>query len=299
VAFLFAHRFSPKKKSNWRTIMINAEEREQLMTTIRECAEAIGHAPSVPELQKSASISMRKIRKNFGSYNRALEECGLRRRGMGYGMSENALFLEWAGVVRELGKIPTGVEWEMHAECSLTPLRTRYGSLHQVPQGMMEYARRAGLESEWKDVMEITAAHLQGLPAPDGTFRAISCMPPRPGALMNQPIYGTPLIPWALTYAPTNEIGVVYLFGTVARELGYAVTRMQTEFPDGEAMRQLDEGRWQRVRIEFEFESRNFLAHYHKVEDCDLIVCWKHNWAECPLEVLELKSVVGQGWSEK
>ena len=43
---------------------------------------------------------------------------------------------------------------------------------------------------------------------------------------MNQPIYGTPLIPWALTYAPTNELGVVYLFGTVARELGYAVTRM-------------------------------------------------------------------------
>ena len=111
---------------------------------------------------------------------------------------------------------------------------------------------------------------------------------------MNQPIYGTPLIPWALTYAPTNELGVVYLFGTVARELGYAVTRMQAEFPDAEAMRQLDEDRWQRVRIEFEYESRNFLTHFHRVEDCDLIVCWKHNWADCPLEVLELKSVMGK-----
>jgi len=25
---------------------------------------------------------------------------------------------------------------------------------------------------------------------------------------------------------------------------------------------------------------------------CDPIVCWKHNWAECPLEVLELSKLV-------
>jgi hypothetical protein len=25
-----------------------------------------------------------------------------------------------------------------------------------------------------------------------------------------------------------------------------------------------------------------------------MIVCWEHNWPECPLEVLELKSLVGQ-----
>ena len=29
-------------------------------------------------------------------------------------------------------------------------------------------------------------------------------------------------------------------------------------------------------------------------EACDLIVCWRHNWPECPenLEVLELSTVV-------
>jgi len=52
-------------------------------------------------------------------------------------------------------------------------------------------------------------------------------------------------------------------------------------------------GRWQRVRIEFEFQSRNFLQHFHDPEQCDLIVCWEHNWTECPLEVLELKKVIG------
>jgi hypothetical protein len=51
---------------------------------------------------------------------------------------------------------------------------------------------------------------------------------------------------------------------------------------------------WQRVRIEFEFESRNFLKHRHKKDGCDMIICWRHNWPECPsnIEVLELSKVL-------
>jgi hypothetical protein len=53
--------------------------------------------------------------------------------------------------------------------------------------------------------------------------------------------------------------------------------------------------KWQRVRIEFEFEieSRNFLTHGHDVKGCAMIV-WKHNWPECPLEVLELSKLFGK-----
>ena len=47
--------------------------------------------------------------------------------------------------------------------------------------------------------------------------------------------------------------------------------------------------------IEFEHESRNFLKHMHPVKGCDLIVCWKHNWPECPLEVVELSRAVRTG----
>ena len=49
-----------------------------------------------------------------------------------------------------------------------------------------------------------------------------------------------------------------------------------------------------RVRIEFEYESRNFLTHMHSTSECDLIVCWSHNWLDCPMEVIELKSLVGK-----
>ena len=89
-----------------------------------------------------------------------------------------------------------------------------------------------------------------------------------------------------------NEQGVVFLFGMVARELGYMVEAVQSGFPDCEAKRQIGRDKWQRVRIEFEFESRNFLDHGHQLSGCDVIVCWKHNWSECPLEVVVLSTVI-------
>ena len=94
-----------------------------------------------------------------------------------------------------------------------------------------------------------------------------------------------------LAFAPINEMAVVFLFGAVARQLGFVVTRLQKEFPDCEALRQVDRERWQRILIEFEYESRNFLLHEHDVKGCNMIICWKHNWPECPLEVLELSKL--------
>jgi hypothetical protein len=78
----------------------------------------------------------------------------------------------------------------------------------------------------------------------------------------------------------------------IAGEIGYFVEAVQTGFPDCEAKRQVSNGKWQRVRIEFEFESRNFRDHGHDSNGCDVIICWRHNWPECPLEVVELQSML-------
>jgi len=42
-----------------------------------------------------------------------------------------------------------------------------------------------------------------------------------------------------------------------------------------------------------EANSRNFQQHNHRSDRCDVIVCWNHNWPECPkeLEVIELKRI--------
>jgi hypothetical protein len=98
--------------------------------------------------------------------------------------------------------------------------------------------------------------------------------------------------PYPAIHGPVNEAGVIYLFGTMSERLGFVVVRIQSEFPDCEAMRLVGIERWQRILIEFEYESRNFLKHMHNVKGCDLIVCWRHNWPECPLPVIELRSEV-------
>ena len=192
---------------------------------------------------------------------------------------------------------PTGEDTDDHRMGdergdSQRPLISRFKSWSQVPRSLLEYARKEGLEGEWKDVVDIITAHLQKKWGQVRTSRTPADTPIKPKILTGQPMYGTPLVFPSMTYAPTNEAGVLFLFGALARDLGYAVIRMQSEFPDCEAMRKVGEDRLQRVRIELEYESRNFLLHFHRVEDCDLIVCWKHNWPECPLEVLELSKVV-------
>jgi hypothetical protein len=97
-----------------------------------------------------------------------------------------------------------------------------------------------------------------------------------------------------MTNAPMNELGVVFLFGMVAAELGFQVESLQGKFPDCEAKREVVKGKWQRSRIEFEYESKNFHLHGHDPKGCDVIVCWRHNWKDCPeeLEVIELCRVV-------
>ena len=107
-------------------------------------------------------------------------------------------------------------------------------------------------------------------------------------------VYGAPINFRGLRHAPVNEQGVVYLFGMVAYELGLVVESVQIAFPDCEAKQCIDSRRnlWQRVLIEFEYLSSHFKSHGHDTQECDLIVCWNHDWADCPLEVIELRSVI-------
>lgn len=95
-----------------------------------------------------------------------------------------------------------------------------------------------------------------------------------------------------LKHTPVNEQGVVFLFGMVALELGYVVEIVRTGFPDCEAKRRVGKDRWERIRIEFEFQSRSFLGHGHDKNGCDVIVCWENNWPDCPLEVVELSAII-------
>jgi hypothetical protein len=266
--------------------------REEVIAAIRKCTEELGHVPSLDEFTKTIGLSKHLMRREFGPYVNALEACGLKRHGCGYKIALKDLFEDWAAVARSLGRTPTMAEYEAQAKYTTKALVKRYGGWKHVAMGMLGYAKEARLEDEWKDVMDMTADSLKLAQPPARTLVNAKHFLPGRRVAANQPVYGPPMMSASpLVYAPTNEAGVMVLFGAVAREQGFAITRVQQAFPDCEAMLEIEPERCQPTLIEFEFESRNFLLHLHPVDGCDLIVCWKHNWPECPLEVLELKTM--------
>jgi hypothetical protein len=268
--------------------------REEVICAIRQTAEEVGHVPSMTELVSTKRVKRYDLRKHFAVYKTALEACGLERHGPGCDLNMDKLFADWSEVVLRLEKLPTMAEYQVYGRYSAKSMSRNFGGWAHIPGGMAKYAREQGLEDSAKDVLEIVAKHWEG--EGDGTshFRRTSGQILRPGLMKGQPVYGSPTVDADLMLAPTNEQGVVFLFGAVARKLGFVVLRVQTEYPDCEALREMEPDQWQKIKIEFEYESRNFLMHGHRADKCNLIVCWRHNWEESPLEVIELRTAMRQ-----
>lgn len=270
--------------------------KEEIIGAMTRCAAELGRTPSRCEFRRLTRVSMNQIRKGFGSYVELLLASGVEPQGSGYMLDLRALFQDWARVVREKRRIPTIAEYEEEGKFSVRPMMRRFGTWKQTPAGMLGYARQQGLEGagEWEDVLKIISDHVDAHARKTRTFDSPTILPLRPRFREDETIYGQPMhLP--LNCAPTNENGVIFAFGSVAKKLGYSILRVQAAFPDCLALRQIEPNRWVLVRIEFEYESRNFLTHMHEQEGCDLIVCWRHNWPECPLEVLALEKVLGLG----
>jgi len=101
-----------------------------------------------------------------------------------------------------------------------------------------------------------------------------------------------------LHYAPQNEMGVVFLFSHLTKKWRLTIDRIQAPFPDCVAYQKIG-GEQKKIRIEFEFKSRNFRSQRHDPNGCDWIVCWEHNWLDIPkhLKVIELQREFGLGFN--
>jgi hypothetical protein len=270
-------------------IAIRKPSKEEIIAAIQACAAKIGHAPTIEEMKEATGLGEKMFRRQFGNYTKALRASGFHGRGGGFVLSTDELFKDWAGIVREIGAVPTIAEYTQRSKHSLMPMRGRFGSWKQVPAALVQYAKANGLAEEWADVLEI--AKRERRRGGGGSERPISWTGPK--ILSDRPVYGAAMLPQAMCFAPVNEMGVVFLFGALSSKLGFIVTYVGTRYPDIEAFREVAPGRWQRVRIEAEFLSRNFIEHDHDPGGCDLLVCWENNWPEAPMEVIALKEHVG------
>lgn len=231
----------------------NKFSKEEIIAAIQACATKLGHVPSRDEMKRECGVSRRTLAMQFGNYTKALRACGFEGQGTGFTLSMAELFKEWAGIVRETGEVPSIAEYQLRSQHSCGPLTKRFGSWQHVPAGLLHYAEEKGLADQWADVLEITRRHGQRkvrgpqTPAPWQGWNS------GPKILEGRPVYGAPFVQHAMSFAPVNEMGVVYLFGAMASKLGFIVTSIGTQYPDVEAFREVEPGRWQRVRIEIEF----------------------------------------------
>jgi len=208
-------------------------------------------------------------------------------------LEDSELLKDWGEIVRANRAIPARRAYRRVGKYDPRTLERRFGPWSSLPEVFLNFSKD---NSEWADVVALLPVPV--LKQEHGSNHALAS-PILPKKTRHVPLrdratYGNPTHFRGLRHEPINEQGVVLLFGMLAKELGYVIEAVQTGFPDCEAKRRIAPERWQRVNIEFEFESRNFRDHGHPATGCDVIVCWRHNWDECPghIEIVELSNVI-------
>ena len=246
-------------------------------------------------------ISEYQVIQHFPSWRAAVLAAGLEPDRSNVRLDDDVLLADWGDLVRRFRHIPTRNHYSIEGKYSTKVFDKHFGPWSALPERFRAFAKG---NPDWADVLALlpvdrrssrSASESGPLPRVSGALpMSMPASQPKYTKLIDRPTYGNPIDFRGLRHEPVNEGGVVFLFGMVARELGYLVEAVQAGFPDCEAKRQVGPDKWQRVRIEFEFESRNFRDHGHPPDGCDLILCWRHNWSECPphLEVVELEKVM-------
>lgn len=276
------------------------DSRENLLKSIREAfAGANGEWVSRKRFLQESGLKDSDLFRHFAAWSEAVAAAGIDQRPYNQKISVDELLEDWGNLVRRERTIPTRKRYKIDGGFSPGVFESNFGPWSEIPRRFREWALA---KPEWADVLALLppetaqegAASAPGRPASGGSLTRDTASFTRHRRLNDRPTYGDPVDFRGLRHAPVNENGVVFLFGMVARELGYSVEAIQIGFPDCEAKRQLAPGKWQRVRIEFEFESRNFVEHGHDPGGCDVLVCWNHNWPDAPesLEVVELREVI-------
>jgi hypothetical protein len=277
-----------------------SDERKAILDGIRQVVSEIGgKRPTREQLVKKLGIPWRRVEHFFPNQTMtsAVAAAGYTFDRYHAKIRLVDWLMDWGEVVRRKGSIPGLKEYKHKAHgAKYSP-----GVFENDPGGgrwslvPLKFRGFAKDKPEWADVVaKLPQPDTDSTDAKAGSAEfpeTLLAAKPRYSRLENRPTYGNPINFRGLRHEPVNEQGVVFLFGMVAKELGYMVEAVQVGFPDCKAKRQVEGGRWQSVKIEFEFESRNY---NHPEDGCDVIVCWRHNWPNCPhnIEIVELSKII-------
>lgn len=269
---------------------------EKLIKEIRRIAKHLGQNQlSGSEFRKHSGISQFHIYKLFDNWNDAIEKAGLIPHTEKYKISNDALFAEMERVFITNGGICTRNKFNKLSKIHADSYYKRFGRWNNILAVFHDWLDQNNREFPFMDQLTTsTNHHIESDKEGISAKKLLKQQSLTSWDTLGSTTYGPFLNFRGLQHAPLNEQGVVFLFGMISFELGFVVEAIRNGYPDCEAKRRIDKNRdqWERVRIEFEYRSKNFKEHGHNLEQCDIIICWIHDWKECPLEVIELKSVI-------
>ena len=257
--------------------------RDGLIEAVKKAAAGEPSLTSV-EFSKRSGIKISIIYRLFpeGGWKEVLKLAGLKDEGSRIPVSDEEILSEFHAVVTSIGKIPTWFLFDNKSKISSDLVRKRFGGTQGTLRRYADW-----LSQNYPSSTMIR--EIEGLIKDEPREEISTSNSARKWPKVNGTEYGEPIDFRGLRHAPTNEQGVVFLFGMVCLELGFMIESVRTGYPDCEGKRCVDQKKmiWEPILIEFEFKSSNF---NHDPAGCDLVVCWIHDWPECPIEVLELKS---------
>jgi hypothetical protein len=246
-------------------------DKEAILSYLKDLAGQLGsESLSTRQVKADGHISPATIYRGFGGFSEALRQAGL-RPSRTYKRNRETMLVELASLSSSLGRAPSKTEIKDNLSVNARHYEKEFGSVAKA----LALARKEHVNG--------------GEPLPDQMVPAVQVSLTESKKRRK---YGPTIGFHGLRHAPTNELGVVFLFGMLAEELGFVVESVQSGFPDCDAKLKQSDGSYEGVRIEFEYKSRSFERDGHNTNECDLIVCWLHDWANCPLQVIELSSLV-------
>ncbi len=274
--------------------------REDVLDAIRQMAKGQqgkgGECLLLQKFTQVSGLSRADVCRYFPNWAEALRAAGVGLEPYNRPVTDEELLADWGNVARKLGRLPPASNYRFHGRYSPSTFEKRFHKWSNIGRAFRVFAHG---KKEWADVVAslpaVAATNLRMGPWSKAN-RAVTKEELESGAVAipmeGRMTVGDPLDFPGLANEPTTESGVVFVFGLLAERLGFRVRWLQQGFPDCEALRRVGAGKWQPVRIEFEYLSGNFVQHKHDAKGCDLIVCWRHNWQDCPVEVIELEKII-------
>jgi hypothetical protein len=265
------------------------KSKEECLEEIKRVAQILNTKNiSIEDFKRHSKIGPEAIIRKFNSWEEPLKILGLEPGKSFHKIIETEeLANEFLEVTKNLGQIPTLRQMANRGKFSKGLYEKKFKNYVSLKAKLSEYILSQHLCDDFvlRKLFKKEAQNVKSEPI-NAEIR-----PHYEGKTLNFRHFA---------YSPTYENEVVSIFSAVAGELGFEIITIRDAFPDCKARRKSQNfrDRMKDCLIEFEFRSSDFVKHKHPINGCDLIICWEHDWIDCPIEVINLKKEITKlpGW---